>query len=361
METSRDRILKAINHVAPESCPVNLMGFEDVEKWLRHFAAADYASFCRQLGVDDLQDVLPMYVGRPIPAGLDIWGALYTWAGAEGRGYSQDRGGYPLARVSSTREVEHYRWPRAEDFDYATVTNGLRAIPADKARWVRTIYGVPQEGQVRSEWLPVLCTLFNLFSLEETLMNFHLQPEVMEAAVAKIEEFLVAHTERLLEAAQGQADIFWCGDDFATRNGPMISPQQWRRFLKPTYKKLFALGKSHGLKVWFHSCGTFQEVLPDLIEIGMDVWETAQVHLPGNEPEVLKREYGKDITFYGAVNSQKTLPFGTPEDVRAEVRERIRVLGRGGGYICSSDHTIMPDVPFENVLAMIDEAKKFRF
>ena len=93
----------------------------------------------------------------------------------------------------------------------------------------------------------------------------------------------------------------------------------------------------------------------------MDVWETVQTHLPGNEPDVLKREYGDHITFFGGISTQTTLPFGTSDDVRREVRERIRVLGKNGGYICGPDHGIMPDVPLENVLAMYDEARKFRF
>ena len=93
--------------------------------------------------------------------------------------------------------------------------------------------------------------------------------------------------------------------------------------LRPTYRKIFQLARSRGLKVWFHCCGTFRPVLPDLIQDGMDVWETVQAHLPGNEPEILKREFGRDIAFYGAVSTQSTLPFGTPEDVRREVRERI--------------------------------------
>ncbi len=141
----------------------------------------------------------------------------------------------------------------------------------------------------------------------------------------------------------------------------MISPEHWRRFLKPTYRKVFELLKSYGLKVWFHSCGQFRPVMSDLIDIGMDVWETVQTHLPGNEPEILKREYGEHITFYGGISTQRTLPFGTVDDVRREVRERIRVLGRGGGYIVGPDHGIMPDVPVENVLAMFDEARKFSF
>ena len=139
----------------------------------------------------------------------------------------------------------------------------------------------------------------------------------------------------------------------------MISPEYWRKYLKPTYRKIFDTAKNYGVKIWFHCCGTFRPVLPDLIDIGMDVWETVQVHLPGNEPEVLKREYGQQITFFGAINSQQTLPFGTPDNVRAEVRERVQVLGKGGGYICGPDHTVLPDVPIENVLPMLDEARKF--
>ena len=91
------------------------------------------------------------------------------------------------------------------------------------------------------------------------------------------------------------------------------------------------LFKSYDMKVWFHSCGTFAQVLPDLIEIGMGAGETVQAHLVGNEPVRLKREYGKDIVFYGAINTQETLPFGTAQDVLKDARDRRNVLGRGVG------------------------------
>jgi uroporphyrinogen decarboxylase len=109
--------------------------------------------------------------------------------------------------------------------------------------------------------------------------------------------------------------------------------------------------------------GIYADLQPwyDYFDIGMDVWETVQAHLPGNEPDVLKREYGSHITFFGGISTQTTLPFGPTDDVRREVRERIRVLGKTGGYICGPDHGIMPDVPMENVLAMYDEARKFKF
>jgi uroporphyrinogen decarboxylase len=97
------------------------------------------------------------------------------------------------------------------------------------------------------------------------------------------------------------------------------------------------------------------DIIPDLIDIGMDILEPCQVHLPGMEPSRLKREYGRHIAFWGGVNTQQTLPFGTPEEIRSEVCERVRVLGRGGGYVLSPDHTFMPDVPPENIVALCDE------
>ncbi len=138
----------------------------------------------------------------------------------------------------------------------------------------------------------------------------------------------------------------------------MISPELWRKFLKPVYSRLFELIKSFGLKVWFHSCGAFEPVRPDLVDIGIDVWETVQAHLVGNEPQKLKREFGKHVTFFGAINCQQTLSFGTPDDVRKEVRERAKVLGSGGGYICGPDHSIQGNMPPENIYALFDEARK---
>jgi len=368
METARERIRRTIDHHQPQTVPVNVMGFEDLAPWLKHFHVEDYAQLCRVLEMDSFPDAPPVYRGPPIDPGLDIWQAAYTWTGAAGAGFSSARGGYPLAGADSVREVESFAWPQAGDFDYGPA-QALQTVPPDQPLWVRPLYIFPADDPDRgtslrarrAEWVPVLCTLFNLFGLEETLVNLAMKPGVIEAALARIEEFILGFSRRMIEAAAVQADIFWFGDDFAGQSGLLLSPEHWRRLLKPVYRKVFDLAHGHGMKVWFHSCGSFRPVLPDLIDIGMDVWETVQVHLPGNEPHVLKSEYGRFITFYGGINSQETLPHGTPEQVREEVRDRIRVLGKDGGYICGSDHTIMPDVPFENVIAMIDEARKWRW
>lgn len=373
METSKSRVLKAINHIQADNTPVHIMGFEEIQRWLARFSARDDFDLRDKLGLD-LQTARTIYRGQNAKRGRTIWGTEANVAGYAGAGYSQARGHYPLAKAASISDIDCFTWPDPDDFDYEIVGQVLGKASA-KACYIKPQYTVQGDGFSREDaargcgpsppvrgsggWLPILCTLFELFGFEETLVKLYVEPKIIKAAISHVETFALEFTRRLLEATKGLIDIYWFGDDFATQRGLMISPEKWRHFLKPTYKKIFELAKSYKLKVWFHCCGTFRPVLPDLINIGMDVWETVQVHLPGNEPDVLKREYGQDITFYGAVNSQRTLPFGMPEDVRAEVRERIRVLGKDGGYICGADHTILPDVPIENVIAMLDEARKF--
>jgi uroporphyrinogen decarboxylase len=153
--------------------------------------------------------------------------------------------------------------------------------------------------------------------------------------------------------------ILYLGDDFATQRALMISPWHWRRFLKPRLARLFEIGKVRGKFVWFHSCGDISAILEDLIEIGMDVWETVQLHtLPMSAAE-LKRRYGRQIAFFGGINTQR-LPFWSAERVRDEVRRCIEALGEGGGYICGPDHHIKPDVPGGNAVALYEAARGFR-
>jgi len=367
LETAKERVLSAINHLQPQTVPVNILGFDPVDRWLEYFQAADILDLRAKLGLG-LQFARPIYLGPNADFGLDIWGRSVNVMGANGAGYSSVRGGYPLGSATSVAEIDKFRWPDPGDFDYEVVAEVLRSVPDQTARAIRTVYSIQRPGQTRmaaarglGSWIPLLCTVFDLVGMEGTLVGLYAQPVLIEAIVAHLEAFILGFEQRLLEATRGLVDILDFGDDFASQTGMLLSPKHWRRFLKPTYAKIYALAKSYGLKVWIHSCGTFRPVLPDMIEMGMDVWETVQAHLPGNEPEVLKREYGQDITFFGAISSQHTLPYGTPEAVRAEVRDRIRILGQGGGYICGPDHTVMADVPIENVLAMLDEAAAFRF
>jgi len=146
-------------------------------------------------------------------------------------------------------------------------------------------------------------------------------------------------------------DAIYFGDDWGQQHGLIMGPRIWREFLKPRLAKIYAEVKSAGKFVLIHSCGDIQGILPDLIEIGLDVFNPFQ-------PEVMdvheiKRMYGDRLTFFGGISLQKTLSFGTPEDVKAEVIDRIQTIGKGGGYICNACHAITRDVPAENIDMLI--------
>ncbi|MCL4418215.1 MAG: hypothetical protein M1365_16275 [Actinobacteria bacterium] len=365
-ESSRDRIIKTISHKQPQIVPINLEGIYDEKKWYKRFNTSDKIELREKLDLD-IQSVRPVYTGPQSIKGLSIWGTpLSDIYGAEGAGYGVGRE-YPLCNAQNKDDIDKYCWPDARDFNYSIMSEAIMAIPSDRAVRIDGKYGIAENGIVllketqSGPWVPLICTLFDLFGMEKTLTNLYLNPSVIKYAVGYIEEFILLFYTKMLEASSGYAEIAYFGDDFATQKGMILSPQQWREFFLPTYKKLFSLIKQKGLFVWMHSCGSLVDVLGDLIDAGLDIWETVQVQAKGNDPVFLKTEFGRHLTFYGGISTQYTLPFGSEKDVRKEVRERIAVLGKNGGYICGADHGIMPDVPIDNVIAMFDEARKYIF
>ena len=341
--TPRERVLAAANHELPDRVPVHVMGFEAIGPFCDRFGV-DKDDDLRQALELDVVGIAPSYAGPEIPKGLSHWGTDNI---ADNAGYSQFREHNLLANATMLAEVESFPWPSANDFDYKSLQKKAEIV-RERAAWLGL------------GWEPVFCRILDLFGMEAGMMIMRTDPRLIEAAVSHIEEYIMEKTVRSLDVAADLVDFYWYGDDFATQRGMMICPEDWRRFFAPTYRRLIDKAKDYGLKIWFHACGTFPEVMPDLVDMGIDVWETSQVHLAGNDPEKLKREFGNHIAFFGGINTQWTLPFGTTEDVRDEVRERIAVLGRGGGYICGPDHTVRPEVSVDNVVALVDEAKSFR-
>ena len=337
---SWERVDAAVNHRQPDRVPLFLGRIDDLEHWTNNYGVADEEGVREYFGLD-LRKV--SYKGIfNVEEGKSIWGTADLWDS----GYSSDRGGFVLQHVASVREVEAHRWPGADIVDYTELASRVAAMD-DRYPKILSL-----------GFIPVLDTLFDLFGMEQAMVHMHAEPELIEAALSRITQFQTESMQKAMEHCAEEVDFYWSGDDFSTQRGMMISPDMWRKYLKPVYTKMFEVIKSFGLKVWFHSCGTFRPVLPDLVDMGMDVWETVQAHLEGNDPKELKREFGNDITFFGAINCQQTLSFGTPEDVRKEVRERVRVLGKNGGYICGPDHSIQGNMPAENLSALYDEVKK---
>jgi uroporphyrinogen decarboxylase len=195
-----------------------------------------------------------------------------------------------------------------------------------------------------------------LRGIEEILMDFIESPSFVEELFDQIVEFNLVITRRL---CQFPIDAFHFGDDWGQQHGLIISPDTWRKVFKKRLRKLYDAVHDAGLPVSIHSCGDITEIVPDLIEIGVNMITPLQAE--ALDFDYLKKEYGKDLTFWGGVSTQRILPHGTPNDVRGEIRKLTKVLGKGGGYILAPSHEIQGDVPLENMLAFIDEAQHQRF
>jgi uroporphyrinogen decarboxylase len=165
---------------------------------------------------------------------------------------------------------------------------------------------------------------------------------------------------RALDLVGQDADVVFPGDDLGTQLGPQVSPAIYRRLIKPYQRRLFDVyhAKSPG-KVLYHTCGSVVALIPDLIEIGVDVLNPVQVRATGMDPVRLKREYGRDLSFWGGIDTQEVLPRGAAEDVRQEVARRIGELGPSGGYVLNSVHNVQPDVPPENIVAMFGAGREY--
>lgn len=247
----------------------------------------------------------------------------------------------PLSQAETYQELGAHPCPGMELFDFDGLTEILPKYqdfyvllnvngPFDIARYMR--------------------------GTEQFLIDMALEPRKAEVLLDKVTEFAVEYMDRCMEKAAGLAEGVFCGDDFGSQVGLVMSPSMWRKYIKPRYKILIDRIKKHGLVYVHHSCGGIRPIIKDLIELGVDVLNPIQPLAAGMDPKELGEEFGRDLCFYGGIDEQHTLPYGTPEDVRKETRQRIETLGKYGGYIVSPSHAFQPDTPLENILAMYEEA-----
>lgn len=287
-------------------------------------------------------------------AARNIWGS-YTGLNT----YSDRFISRPLKDICSLREVESYSWPDPSWFDYETVTpnidydNGrelpIRRWASENGDYLRIVGG----------YQPIFGRLCDLCGIENTLINTISNPQITAALVEHITDFMERWYQKIAEAGRGSIDVLAFGDDFAGQNGMLLDPRKWRELFKASWKRLFTVAHEHGMLAMFHSCGSIRPVIADLIDAGMDIFEVVQIRAQDMDPVALKREYGADLTFYGAVDVQELLPRATPGETRREVRRLIDIFAAGGRFILTSSHLLWPDIPAENVIAMYDEANSY--
>ena len=204
-------------------------------------------------------------------------------------------------------------------------------------------------------------TMFDMMHLsvgmEKLLMDMALEQPYIEPLIQKMKAFSLAIGKKLV--SMGVHGI-WAGDDFGGQSAMLISPGMWRKYFKECYREIYAELKAINpdLVIMQHCDGAVAPILGDWIEVGLEVFNPVQPNVPGHEPEDLKGKFGDKLSFWGAIDQQRLLPQGTPEEIEADVARKISILGAGGGYMCSPAHILQPDTPMENVEAFIAAAKK---
>ncbi|MGC9317003.1 MAG: uroporphyrinogen decarboxylase family protein, partial [Armatimonadota bacterium] len=330
--TSKQRVLTACRHEETDRVPLRVYLTPEIRHGLQeHFGERDIDE---ALGID-FRGVGAPYRGeiRPGP-GLpgeadhyDLWGAGYTVTHYQGGAYSEATE-LPFAPMDSLAEVEAYPWPSAQDYDFS----GLREA-AERLGEYAVVFG--------SAGIPdIVNGVSRGRGMERVLIDIMTRDPVGVAIIDRRVEHYYEYCRRGLEAAGGAIDILQIGEDCGDQRGRLFPPAVFDEFFVPRIRPFIDLAHEHGALAMLHSCGDTHEIMPTFIEMGLDILDAMQPEPPGVDPAAIKRLHGDRLTFCGLVSTQQTLPHGTPEDVRAEVRERIEVMGAGGGYILAPAHCI---------------------
>ncbi|MCP4642580.1 MAG: hypothetical protein GY851_19200 [bacterium] len=281
----------------------------------------------------------------------DEWGLTQHFPKEDGLWFSVVE--HPLADVDPTAEsVDAHTWPDAAD---PRRVAGLRdqALAhreAGKAVVVKSICaGIFEMAQ-------------RLRGMENALMDPMMYADLSDRLYGKLADLKIAYWETVLGELGDVVDVVAENDDYGTQESQLIAPDQFRQLFKPHMKRVFDTIKklAPNARLFFHSCGNVRPILPDFIELGIDILNPVHVSAAGMEPVALKKDFGDAITFWGGgVETQHVLPQGTPDEVRDDVRRNLDALAPGGGYVFNTVHNIMGEVPPENIMAMWDALQEF--
>lgn len=349
--TSRERVRLALAHQETDRVPIAMVcsGINPpadaaFDALLREEVGMDLVSFLNQ--VLDVREVGPRYIGPSLSPGVDIWGVRRR-VQSFGAGEYDEIVGYPLAEVNSPGDLDRQHWPTTDWFDYEAMNDAIAWAQRDGEHCLMIANG------------NIFETSWYMRGFERMFMDFIDRPDLVHAIFQRVANFYCEHFRRMLQAADGRVDLAFTADDIGGQNGLLLSLSTWEQFIKPYHLRLNKIIHEFGVKVIYHTDGAVMKAVPGLIDMGIDVLQALQFSAKGMDPVELKRIAGDRLCFEGGVSVQTTLPFGTPEEVRQEVRLLITTLGRGGGYILGPSHAIQAGTPPENVYAMFDEALKY--
>jgi len=352
---SRERTFIALDHQEPDRVPIDFWCSNSVSRKLEAVKGKPIEEIMDDWDVDLRYAAGPAYVGPelrswPEDSSEDLWGVRRLCVETEAESYNEVTE-FPLANARSVEEIEEYsHWPSPDDYDYSVVEKQLDDI-RERGR-VSCFMGD------RLNRVAQLKPAMYLRGVEQIFIDLATQPDIALCVIRKIREFYVEYERRVLEAANGKLDIMVTGDDFGMQHAPLLSPQMWEEFLGEGFAQYNAVAHEYGVKVMHHTCGDVWPLIPRMIDGGLDILQSIQPEAAEMDAARLKAEFGDKLCFHGGMSIQRTMPFGTAEDVETEVRKRISSLAAGGGYILCTAHNIQGDSPIEKIDVLMDAYHK---
>ena len=344
MMTSRERVLGALAHQPTDRAPANYGAHQEVtDALIRKLGVDDMEALLVSLGVDMRR--IDCNYGQP-ETGPDSDGYMRTMWGARHRENAPDDGlpDYvsPFADATTVDDIRAHPWPDPHGIDFSGVREQCRKHHGEYAT-----FGAP--------WSPFFHEVGWLVGQENFMVWMHTKPDVVHAIIEQVVDYEIEATRLFLDAADGLLDITYFGNDFGTQRGLFVSPGMWQAFIRKPLKRYFDVSHDYGCRVMKHSCGAIRDIIPFLIEDGVDILDPIQVAAVGMDLAGLVRDFGRDLCFHGGVDTQRTLPFGSTQDVRAEVRSYLDLTRQRGGYILCGSQDFIADIPLDNILSMYDE------
>jgi uroporphyrinogen decarboxylase len=387
--TSRQRVKTSLLHQSPDRVPVDFLATPEVwEKLIQYFkieaqapGSADFyesarEAVLRELKIDcrvlsyDMFYAPPPEVIRP-GAVVDWWvssnrstpnrmwsqrlsnGEFLDIWGRHSRAVANEFGSYeeyvssPLAEMQTLEDLRGYSWPQPDWWDYSLLPSLLAKIDAEQQYHLRYRAG------------SIFEVAWQLRGMENFLMDLVDRPSFAEYIMDAICDVTLANLQKVLEVSGDRMDAIYFYDDVATQNSLMVSKRTWKRSIQPRHQRLVDLAKKYGKSVMYHCDGALTPLLPDLIEMGVDIINPIQLDSLGLDAPALKEKFGSRLTFHGGMDIVRTLRTGSPSEVVREARQLISSLGQNGGYVLASSHHIQPDTPIENILALYDLGLRF--
>ena len=352
---SRERTFLALNHQVADRIPIDFWATPVVNHSLETRLGMSMARFLDHYDVDLRYIDGPRYIGPPLGSNMDIWGVkrLAATAGpAAGSEQYQEVLDPPLKNADSVEAIEKYpHWPDPDWFDYGIVEAQCDAVlEGDRA----VVFMGDRLNRVAQ-----LKPAMYLRGTEEIFIDLAARQEIARCIIDKIRSFYMAYLERILHAAKEKIDIVLTGDDFGAQNGLLISADMWRSFIKPGFASYIDLIKAHKAAAMHHTCGSVVEVIPDMIECRLDVLQSIQPEAKGMSLKDLKRMHGDALSFHGGISIQKTMPYGSRDEIREEVRAIADAVRQDGGYIFYTTHNIQADTSVESIVTLMEAYREF--